>query len=123
MWWLNELAERRIAEARDAGELDNLPGSGHPLPAEDIDPLVPEHQRMAYRVLKNAGYLPPELELHAQAVELAVQLAAAGEEAAMLRQRLARINALLQHSGHPALVVPPDYVERSLTKLGCHPAH
>ncbi|GAA5785616.1 DnaJ family domain-containing protein [Chitiniphilus shinanonensis] len=123
MWWLNELAERRIAEARDAGELDNLPGSGRPLPAEDIDPLVPEHQRMAYRVLKNAGYLPPELQLHAEAVELALQLATAGEAAPALQQRLARINALLRHSGHAALAVPTDYAAQCLARLGRGPAH
>ncbi len=70
MWFLTQIAEKRIEEARDRGELDNLPGAGKPL-CFDEDTLVPEHQRMAYRILKNSGYLPPELEMHREAVEIA----------------------------------------------------
>ncbi|WP_035051437.1 DnaJ family domain-containing protein [Andreprevotia chitinilytica] len=111
MWFLTELAERRIAQARDAGEFDNLPGAGAPLPDDELDPLVPEHQRIAYRVLKNAGYIPPELEMHQEAVALSLKLAAADEvnvDAAMLA-RLEKINLLLRQSGHAALTVPVRY--------------
>jgi len=52
---LELLAERKIAEAIERGELDGLPGAGKPLDLED-DPLVPEELRMAYRILRNAGY-------------------------------------------------------------------
>jgi hypothetical protein len=38
------------------------------------DPMVPEDLRMAYKVLKNAGCLPPELELRARRKELNVKL-------------------------------------------------
>ena len=54
------IAERRIAEAQERGDFDNLPGAGKPLQLED-DSAVPEEIRMAYKVLKNAGCLPPEL--------------------------------------------------------------
>lgn len=57
----DSLAERMIEEALARGELDNLPGSGRRLDLED-DPLVPEDLRMAYRILKNAGYVPREVE-------------------------------------------------------------
>jgi hypothetical protein len=60
MLFLDLLAERKIAEAVSRGELDDLPGSGKPLDLED-DALVPEDLRLAYRVLKNAGYVPPEV--------------------------------------------------------------
>ena len=63
---LEFLAERKIAEAIERGELDELPGAGKPLDLED-DPLVPEEVRMAYRVLKNAGYVPPEVQERAKA--------------------------------------------------------
>lgn len=63
------IAERRIMEAIEAGELDNLQGSGEPLQIED-DSWVPEDLRMAYRILKNAGCLPPELELQKDIVNL-----------------------------------------------------
>ena len=56
---LDFLAERRIAEAVANGELDDLPGAGQPLELDD-DALIPEELRLAYRILKNAGYVPPE---------------------------------------------------------------
>lgn len=57
---IQNIAERRIAEAQERGDFDNLPGTGKPLRLED-DSAVPEELRMAYKILKNAGCLPPEL--------------------------------------------------------------
>jgi hypothetical protein len=54
---LQLIAERRIAEAAVQGEFDDLPGAGKPLDLAE-DPLVPEEQRMANRILKNAGFAP-----------------------------------------------------------------
>ena len=51
----------RIAEAMAEGAFDDLPGAGKPLALDD-DTLVPEDLRVAYRILKNAGFLPPEVE-------------------------------------------------------------
>ena len=59
---LDFLAEKKLAEAVSRGELDDLPGQGAPLDLED-DPLVPEDLRLAYRILKNAGYVPEEVRL------------------------------------------------------------
>ena len=58
---LEFIAEQRIAEAIAKGELDDLPGAGRPLELDD-DALVPEELRLAYRILKNAGFIPPEVE-------------------------------------------------------------
>jgi hypothetical protein len=55
------LAERRIEEAIARGELADLPGAGRPLELDD-DRLVPQDLRLAYRILKNAGYVPPEVD-------------------------------------------------------------
>jgi hypothetical protein len=52
---LEILAEKKIAEAAERGELDGLPGAGRPLDLED-DALVPEEMRMARRILKNSGF-------------------------------------------------------------------
>jgi hypothetical protein len=49
------LAERRIGEAIERGEFDDLPGAGQPLDLDDLDPLLPEELRMAWRILRNAG--------------------------------------------------------------------
>jgi hypothetical protein len=69
MDFLKRIAEERIREAMERGEFDNLPNKGKPLNLDD-DSLVPEDLRMAYSVLKNTGYLPPELELKKEIVSL-----------------------------------------------------
>ncbi|MCK7495402.1 MAG: DUF1992 domain-containing protein [Comamonadaceae bacterium] len=58
---LDALVEQRIARAIAEGAFDDLPGAGKPL-ILDGDRLIPEDLRVAYRVLKNAGYIPPEIE-------------------------------------------------------------
>jgi len=55
-----KIVEQRIKEAMEKGEFDDLPGKGKPLPLED-DSHVPEDLRLAYKLLKNADCLPPEL--------------------------------------------------------------
>lgn len=57
---LDSIAEARIQEAVDRGELQGLPGEGKPLQLDD-DSMIPAELRAGYRLLKNAGYLPPEL--------------------------------------------------------------
>jgi hypothetical protein len=55
-----KIVEQRIKEAMENGEFENLPGKGKPIPIED-DSHVPEDLRLAYKLLKNADCLPPEL--------------------------------------------------------------
>jgi hypothetical protein len=57
----DDLIEAHIRAARDRGDFDNLPGAGKPLDLDE-DAHLPAELRMAYRVLKNAGYLPDELQ-------------------------------------------------------------
>lgn len=59
---LQKIAEQKIQEALQNGEFDNLPGKGKPIVLED-DSRIPEDMRVAYKILKNANCLPPELEL------------------------------------------------------------
>lgn len=56
-----KIAEERIKKAIEEGEFDNLKGAGRPLHFED-ETWVPEDLRLTYRVLRNAGCVPPELE-------------------------------------------------------------
>lgn len=69
MWLLDQWAERHIVDAQNRGELDNLRGRGEPLVLDD-DSHIPADLRAGYRLLKNAGCLPPELELRREAVGL-----------------------------------------------------
>ena len=64
-----KIAEQRIREAIENGEFDNLEGMGKPLDLSD-ESWIPEDLRMAYRVLKNAGCLPAELELRKEVTNL-----------------------------------------------------
>jgi hypothetical protein len=64
---LERLAEERIKEAMERGEFDNLPGQGKPLQLED-DRHLPDDLRIAYKILKNADCLPPELQLRKEII-------------------------------------------------------
>ncbi len=68
------LAEEAIQKAMREGQFDGLPGRGKPLPDEDIGHVPPE-LRMAYKILKNAGCLPPELEAEKEILNVADMLA------------------------------------------------
>lgn len=57
-----KIVEERIQQAQKKGEFDNLPGSGKPLKFED-DSYITEELRLAYKILKNADCIPPEIEL------------------------------------------------------------
>ncbi len=59
---LSDTVERRILEARKAGLFDDLPGKGNPLDLEE-NPFVRREWRLAYRVLKNAGFTLDWIEL------------------------------------------------------------
>jgi hypothetical protein len=56
-----KIVEQKILEAQERGEFDNLLGHGKPLELED-DSSIPEELRVAYKILKNADCLPPELQ-------------------------------------------------------------
>jgi hypothetical protein len=88
------VAERKIAEAVSRGELDNLPGAGRPLELDD-DALIPEDLRLAYRILKNAGFVPAEVQTLNDIAELERLVARGGDAAAVKKLSLlkARIEA------------------------------
>ncbi|MBQ9407319.1 MAG: DUF1992 domain-containing protein [Desulfovibrio sp.] len=79
------IAEKRIEEAQAQGAFDNLPGQGQPLELEDLS-HVPEELRMAYKVLRNAGCLPPELEERRELNRLVDMLDACEDEQERVRQ-------------------------------------
>jgi len=73
MWLIDEIAEQHILQAMERGELDDLPGAGKPIALDD-DRMVPEELRAGYRLLKNAGYVPPEVETLREIREVEVLL-------------------------------------------------
>lgn len=87
------MAERKIEEAMRRGEFDNLPGQGKKIVHED-DSMVPEDLRMAYKILKNAGYVPQELLDEKEIVTATELLAAATDEQERYRQ-MQKLNVLV----------------------------
>ncbi|MFN3396568.1 MAG: DnaJ family domain-containing protein [Thermodesulfovibrionales bacterium] len=83
------IAERRIQEAIESGEFDNLPNRGKPLKMDE-DFFIPQDLRMAYRVLKNAGCLPPELELRNEIISLRMMIDSLDDD----RERTKKIREL-----------------------------
>lgn len=101
---LYALVERKIAEAIARGEFDNLPGAGKPLDLDD-DPLVPEELRIANRILRNAGFVPPELAQLAQVNQLIARIERseiAADETSPGARRLRALLIQLELSGHEA---------------------
>jgi excinuclease UvrABC helicase subunit UvrB len=83
------IVEERIKKAQKKGEFDNLPGKGKPLPVEAAN--VPEELRMAHKILKNAGFLPPQVEVKKQITqtrELLDSIEAPGPEKTRVQKRL-----------------------------------
>jgi hypothetical protein len=116
---LDLLAERRIAEAIARGELDDLPGAGQPLALDDAA-LVPEELRAAYRMLKNAGFVPPEVESLRELRELE-RLVDSSPDAEARRRALLRLDLiraqLEQASFRRGPSALPEYRQALLARL------
>lgn len=99
---LDQLAEAHIQKAVDRGSLDDLPGAGQPLPPDEASQVPPE-LRAGYRLLKNAGYVPPEVNQAREIRELSDLLAVAekgSDQADKARRRLRFLEATLATSRH-----------------------
>ena len=87
------IAERRIEEAMAKGEFENLPGQGRKIEFED-DSMIPEDLRMAYKILRNAGYVPREL-IEEQEIVTATQLLAAATDEQERYKQMQKLNFLV----------------------------
>lgn len=111
------IAEQRIQQALQRGDLDGLPGSGQPLELDD-DRLVPEELRMVYRILKNSGYVPPEVQAIKDIAELERQiLASSGEPRSLALKKLRLLTMQLSASGSGNLQLEADYYDRLIERL------
>jgi hypothetical protein len=79
MGLIETIAENRIRAAQDEGLFSNLPGAGKPLNLDD-DRGVPEDLRLTFKILKNAGCLPVEMELNREIYNLRQLLQTAIDE-------------------------------------------
>ncbi len=100
MLLLDQIAEQRIREAMERGEFDDLPGQGEPIDLDD-DSMVPEDLRMAWRILRNAGFVPPEVALRREIRDAEELLAAAAgdEDRGRAARRLRYLRSRLELEG------------------------
>jgi hypothetical protein len=115
------LAEQRIQEAQEEGAFEDLPGEGAPLDLDD-DSMVPEELRTAYRMLKNAGHLPPELAPNAEIREIE-DLLQHVDDPEQQRQAKARLEVLVERvqlgrGRRSSLKTEQIYKEKLLERLG-----
>ncbi|RSK62133.1 DUF1992 domain-containing protein [Enterobacter huaxiensis] len=119
MWLLDQWVERHISDAQRKGEFDNLPGSGEPLMLDD-DSHIPPELRVGYRLLKNAGCLPAELEQRREAVELADLLKSIRKDDPRhteLSRRLMLMELKLRQAGINTDFLHGEYGDRLLHKM------
>jgi len=121
MFGFQRIIEKRIQEALDRGDFDDLPGRGKPMQIED-DSGVPEDLRLAYKVLKNADCLPPELQLKKEIRQMEDLLESIPDEKEKYRQikkinyKIMRLNIMGKKS--PLLEEREIYYKKLVEKFG-----
>ncbi len=86
-----KIAEERIRRAMEEGLFDNLEYKGKPLKLKE-DPFVPEDLKIVYRILKNAGFLPKEVELRKEISKIEELL---DEEVGEAYKKVKKLTALI----------------------------
>ena len=115
-----KIAEQRIREAIERGEFDHLEGAGKPLDLGN-DSWIPEDLRMSYKILKNAGCLPLELELRKEVINLRELLGTIDDNQERIKKirelnfRLLKLNEMRKKPFH--LDDFPEYEEKIYKNL------
>lgn len=87
------IAEQKILKALENGDLNSPNWKNKPLPLED-NRFVPDDLKMAYKILKNSGYLPPEIEDRKEVKRLEDLIAKTEDEHLRLKQ-MKKLSVLL----------------------------
>lgn len=116
----NKIVEERIRKAQKKGEFENLEGSGKPLDLLE-DQTVAEELRLAYKVLKNADCLPPEIELKKEIQQTEELLSGMGDTAEKYRT-LKKLNFLIMklntlRNTSIEFEAPQKYSDKMIEKL------
>lgn len=109
-----KIVEERIKKGLKKGDFDNLSGAGRPLLNDEAS--VPEEFRMAYKILKNAGCVPPEIELKKEMTQIR-DIMAGMEETAEKYQLMKKLNFLIMRFNSLRNVsadfeIPQEYMEK-----------
>ena len=115
-----KIVEERIRKAQKRGDFENLSGSGKPLTFQN-GCFVPEELRLAYKILKNADCIPPEIELKNQ-IKQTEDLLAGMEETSEKYRLLKKLNFLIMklnsmRETSVALEMPQHYMGKLTERL------
>ena len=93
----DELIAEHLAEALRTGELRSAPSFGKPLAKDEGWDETPVEFQLPFKILKNAGVIPPEVELFHKRAALRRELAECASEPgrAALRQRLSELEQVI----------------------------
>jgi hypothetical protein len=93
----DEAIGEHIDEALRSGELKTAPSFGKPMPEAEGWHETPAEFRLPFKILKNAGVAPPEIELFHRRAALRRALAecTSDPERKVLQQRLSELEALI----------------------------
>ena len=82
---LEEEIARHLQEMADSGELSKVEGYGKPM-AEDAGwNDTPEALRMPFKILKNSGFYPPEIEMFHERARLTAAVRDCSDDAARVK--------------------------------------
>ena len=93
----DEVIAEHIEAALRSGELKTAPSFGKPMPEADGWHETPTEFRLPFKILKNAGVAPPEIELFHRRAALRRALAecCSESERPLLQQRLSELEQLI----------------------------
>ena len=114
------IAEQKILKAIENGDLNSPKWKNKPLPLDD-DRFVPDDLKMAYKILKNSGYLPPEIEDRKEVKRLEDLIASTEDEHVRLKQ-MKKLSVLLMkidaHRGSVSNIAHhDDYYRKVVEKV------
>ena len=117
-----KLIEQRINDAKLKGAFDNLPGTGKPLDLEE-GCNVSEDLRLAYKILKNADCIPPELEVRKE-IKKTEDLLEGMEDTYEQYRTLKRLNFLIMklnsmRKGSVEFDIPHKYRPKLADAVSC----
>ena len=119
-----KIVEKRILIAQKKGEFEDLAGFGKPLEFDD-NHFVPEELRLAYKILKNADCVPPEIELKKE-IKRTEDLLAGMQETSEKYRTLKKLNYLIMklnsiRGTSISLEMPQRYTGKLVERIGSSP--
>ena len=94
---IDEQIAQSLRDAQRSGELQSAPSWGKPLDLNDGYEQTPEELRMAFKALKDAGFVPPEVETMKRIAALreVINTAPEAPDAEAMRRRLSELQQQL----------------------------